>query len=100
MVPPTTKPPFVPPTGFPVKLRPDVINMSTGFSPAIQVWMGAHDQIEGRSSMAGPEGERAAYYDIINQLVNLAYFHYNNYLDEVEYKKDEVKGTSFDDSAE
>jgi len=100
MDPRTTKPPFVPPEGFPIKLRPDVVHMSTGFSPCIQVWISTFDQIEGRSSMAGPDGERAAFNDIINQLVNLAYFHYNNYLTEVEYKKDEVKGTSFDDSAE
>ena len=100
MVPPTTKPPFVPPEGFPIRVRPDFIHMSTGFSPSIQVWIGAYDPIEGRSAMAGPEGERAAYQDIINQLVNLAYFHYNNYVTEVEYKKEEVKGTSFDDSTE
>lgn len=94
---PMTKPPFVPPEGFPIRLRPDIINVSTWDQYRFQVWMGPYAQVEGSSDMSGPDGERAAYIDVINQLVNLAYYHYCNWLDEIEYSRDEVKGTSFDD---
>lgn len=100
MDPRTTKPPFVPEQPVPWTLHPDILNVSTWDTHQFQLWMGPYDQITGSSLMGGPEGEKAAYVDIINQLVNLAYFHYVNYLDSVEYTREEEKGTSFDDSAE
>lgn len=100
---PSTKPPFFPPEGFPIRLRPDVMVSSSlyaAYRQEVSVWVGPHEEILGSSEMAGPEGERAAYYDVINQLINLAYFHYTNYLDSINYTMEEEKGTSFDDSPE